>query len=122
MTLSLGTTSNTIQVEGITFLHSAGIVYRNLNPGNVVIDASGHIVLTNFDSAEIMASGLGGENDVMRTLCGAKEFLAPEVLLGWAHDFSVDCWSLGILLYVMLFGRVRPTCSSVIWSWDSYMF
>lgn len=41
------------------------------------------------------------------TLRGTKEYRAPEMLLGWSHDFSVDCWAFGILLYTMLFGKVR---------------
>ena len=98
------------QVSALTALHSLGIVYRKLNPNNIMINARGHVVLFDFSSAEFMRVSniphtqpiLGGKSTV--------EYLAPEVLLGWVHDLSVDCWSFGVLLYVMLFGRVRYNC------------
>ena len=96
-----------LQVGALTALHSLGIVYRKLNPNNIMINPQGHVVLFDFSSAEFMRTAniphtqpiLGGKSTV--------EYLAPEILLGWVHDLSVDCWSFGILLYVMLFGRVR---------------
>ncbi|KII94414.1 hypothetical protein PLICRDRAFT_50385 [Plicaturopsis crispa FD-325 SS-3] len=89
--------------QGIATLHEAGIVHRDLKPENVMIDRDGHIVLTDFGCAKM----LGGPGTSLRrtvTTCGTREYQAPEMLLGWSHDFAVDCWGFGLLLYVMLYG------------------
>jgi len=69
-----------------------------------VIDAHGHIVLTNLGRAKLVEHSVdsnqrGPPGDTM-------EYQAPEVLLGWTYDFAVDCWGFGILLYFMVFGTV----------------
>lgn len=95
-----------VQAQGIATLHEAGIVHRDLKPENVMIDRDGHIVLTDFGCAKM----LGGPGTSLRrtvTTCGTREYQAPEMLLGWSHDFAVDCWGFGLLLYVMLYGSVR---------------
>lgn len=80
----------------------AGVVHRNLSPGNVTIGADGHIVLVNVVSAKLYL-----EHRRSRLLPGGtEEYQAPEVLLGWQHDFAVDCWGFGMLLYFMLCGTV----------------
>ncbi|KIM81748.1 hypothetical protein PILCRDRAFT_821098 [Piloderma croceum F 1598] len=92
-------------LEGLTTLHEASIVHCDLKPENVMMDADGHIVLTGFERAKVLGSG--SNIHIQRTAipCSTKEYQAPEIHLGWVHDFSVDCWAFGILLYVMLFGR-----------------
>jgi serine/threonine protein kinase len=81
-------------------------VHCDLKPENVMMDADGHIVLTGFGCAKVLGSS--SNTHIQRTVipCASKEYQAPEIHLGWVHDFSVDCWAFGILLYVMLFGRV----------------
>ena len=69
---------------------------------NVVIDTDGHIVLTGLEYAGNIEQ-LPGK----LALGSAKENQAPEVLLGWTHDFAVDCWGFGILLHLLLSGVVR---------------
>jgi serine/threonine protein kinase len=81
-------------------------VHRDLQPKNIMVDADGHIILTGFGCAKVLGSGSDAYIQRTATLCGTKEYQAPEMHLGWVHDFSVDCWAFGILLYVMLFGRV----------------
>lgn len=84
---------------GLHLLHSKGIVYRDLKPENVLLDAHGHVVLTDFGLSKILAS-----NPKTNTFCGTAEYLAPEILKGIAYDQSVDWWSFGTMLYEMITG------------------
>lgn len=92
-------------VLAIDALHQAGIVHRDLKPENVLIDISGHLVVTDFGCAKLIQPGSSRWIDT--SFCGTKEYLAPEMALEWTHDFSVDIWGFGILLYLLAFAQVR---------------
>ena len=82
-------------------LHAAGYVYRDLKPENVLLDAEGHVRLSDFGLAkfDVTALDAGGT-----TFCGTPSYMAPEVLLGTGHGVAVDFWSLGTLIFEMLSG------------------
>lgn len=84
--------------ESIQHLHSLGIVYRDLKPENVLLNAKGHAVLTDF--------GLSSTDEVCRSILGTPEFTAPEVLKGESYSFPADWWSFGVMIYDMLCGGV----------------
>jgi protein kinase A len=79
------------------YLHSKNIVYRDLKPENLLIDAQGYLKLTYFGFAKVI-------DNRTYTLCGTPEYLAPEILLQKGHGKPVDWWCLGILIYEMLVG------------------
>ncbi|KAF8060847.1 kinase-like domain-containing protein [Lyophyllum atratum] len=95
-------------VQAMSALHVAGIVHRDLRPENVLIDSNGHIVLDGFASSEILRqSREAGEHNYLfctTPISGNSASRAPELLLGWAHDFAVDCWGFGLVLRFMLSG------------------
>ena len=95
-------------VEGVEGLHKNGIVYRNLQPANVLIDSNGHIVLTDFGLSDtsIDRPNVIQRTETVDTSCGTAEYLAPEVIQGLPHSFKVDWWSFGTMLYEMLTGTV----------------
>jgi serine/threonine protein kinase len=97
------------QIVGISNLHSIGVMHRNINPDDVIFDQSGHVVISNFEFAEFVASsGLntGTISCDFLTYPRAQCYQAPEILLGWAHDSVVDSWGFGMVLYFMYFGKV----------------
>uniref|UniRef100_A0A7S4L655 cAMP-dependent protein kinase n=1 Tax=Paramoeba aestuarina TaxID=180227 RepID=A0A7S4L655_9EUKA len=82
----------------LDYLHSQEIVYRDLKPENLLIDADGHVKITDFGFAKIVP-------DRTWTLCGTPEYLAPEIIQSKGHGKAVDWWALGILIFEMLAGQ-----------------
>jgi len=88
-------------VLALEYLHSSGVVYRDLKPENLLLTDEGHICMTDFG---LCKEGLFSPEDRTETFCGTPEYLAPEVLVGQGYGKGVDWWSFGSLLYEMLTG------------------
>jgi serine/threonine protein kinase len=88
-------------VSGLDYLHSAGVIYRDLKPENLLLTREGHIVMTDFGLSK---EGLHDKFDRTGTFCGTPEYLAPEVLEGKGYTKAVDWWSFGTLVFEMLTG------------------
>lgn len=87
-------------VCALAYLHAERIVYRDLNPSNILIDADGHLKLVDFGLAKVLAD----EHERTTTLCGTPEYLAPEVILGKGYGREVDWWALGIVMFELATG------------------
>lgn len=92
-------------MEALSFLHAIKIVHRNVNLENVQIDDEGHAVLGNFSAAKLLLSTDSPKSSSM-SICGSVDYQAPEMMLGWKYDYSVDCWAFGVLLCILHYGQV----------------
>ena len=94
-------------VLALEYLHENNIVYRDLKPENILIDANGYLKMTDFGFAKKLKP-----DEKTFTLCGTPEYLAPEIIQGQGHSYTVDWWALGILLFEMLAGSAPFVDSS----------
>lgn len=87
---------------GLREIHSNKFVHRDIKPENILINnENGETVykIADFGFARPV------ENDSAETHCGTTYYMAPEILAGRHYGTSVDFWSLGVLMYFMLFGE-----------------
>eukprot|EP00466_Bigelowiella_natans_P015116 jgi/Bigna1/33336/e_gw1.2.24.1 len=84
----------------IEHLHANDVIYRDLKPENVLLDAEGHVRLTDFGLSKDCLKG----DTLTHTFCGTPEYLAPEVIQSKPYNKTVDWWSLGTMTYEMICG------------------
>ena len=84
------------------FAHQRGIVHRDIKPHNVLIDDEGRVKVTDFGIARAGASDMTETGSIM----GTAQYLSPEQAQGKPVDARSDLYSIGIVLYEMLTGRV----------------
>ena len=82
-------------------LHKNKIIYRDLKPDNLLIKENGYLTILDISYAK----ELKNRNDLTYTLCGTPNYLAPEIILNKGYNYSIDFWSLGVILFEMLVGK-----------------
>ncbi|KAK7041410.1 Protein kinase [Paramarasmius palmivorus] len=89
-------------ISGIEYSHRLKIVHRDLKPENVLLDDDLNVKIADFGLSSEISDG-----DFLTTSCGSPNYAAPEVIRGGVYAGpEIDVWSSGVILYVMLCGRL----------------
>ncbi|MGA2363547.1 MAG: protein kinase [Candidatus Aminicenantales bacterium] len=103
--LSIGTAISIAKqvCEGLEEAHRLGVVHRDLKPGNIMIDKDGDAKIMDFGIARSLSGrGITGAG----VLIGTPEYMSPEQVEGKDIDQRSDIYSLGVILYEMVTGRI----------------
>jgi len=86
----------------LDYLHKRGIVHRDLKLENLLLKKQGalEIKLADFGLSKVYTG------EALQTACGTPYYVAPEILQGEGYDYKIDTWAAGVLLYVLLSGRL----------------
>src|SRR5271154_4513610 len=86
----------------VEYCHRHKIVHRDLKPENLLLDTDLNVKIADFGLSNIMTDG-----NFLKTSCGSPNYAAPEVINGKLYAGpEVDVWSCGVILYVLLVGRL----------------
>ncbi|MFG2873735.1 protein kinase [Streptomyces sp. NPDC048337] len=104
-------------MDALDAAHRAGVLHRDVKPGNVLLERGGRVVLTDFGIATMEASGDEAMAKLTRSgeLVGSLDYLPPERAQGREPGPASDIWSLGMTLYSAVEG-VSPFRRTSVWS------
>ena len=85
----------------LDYLHSNNILHRDVKPENLIFEKNGYLRLTDFGIAKKL------EKNNKEETSGTPGYMSPEVLFGQNHNFAVDYFAIGVILYEIMFGH-RP--------------
>jgi len=92
--------------SAISYLHPKNICHRGLKPENILLysqeDQNPVFKITDMGLSKLVDLG-----SILKTMCGTPQYIAPEIIKGQekeAYSLKVDCWSLGVILYIIVSG------------------
>ena len=89
-------------IQGIRYIHSKGIVHRDIKLENILLDLNNIVKICDFGVGKLTKKG-----QKLFDQCGTPVYMAPEIVKGDGYEgFPVDVWSSGVALYIMLSGNI----------------
>ncbi|KAJ3276030.1 camp-dependent protein kinase catalytic subunit [Terramyces sp. JEL0728] len=98
----------------LEYLHSNHVVYRDIKPENILLDASGHIKVADFGLAKHLEKKTN-------SLCGTPDYVAPEILLEQFYSFQPDWWGVGVLAFELIVGKTPFYSTSIQGTYKNIM-
>jgi polo-like kinase 1 len=88
-------------LDGLEYLHSQKIIHRDLKLGNLFLNENMGIKIGDFG----LATRIDFYGEKKKTICGTPNYIAPEILESKGHSYEVDVWSVGVIIYTLIYGR-----------------
>ena len=88
-------------IEALFYIHSKQIIHRDIKPENLIFDENGYLHITDFGIAKFFSKNNSHETS------GTPGYMAPEVMQGNNHTYSVDFYAIGVITYELMMGK-RP--------------
>jgi calcium/calmodulin-dependent protein kinase I len=96
-------------LKGLHYLHKNNICHRNLKPENILLRNErdmGSVVIADFGMATRILTDADGDMLRLTDRCGTAAYMAPEVIVQVPYDTQADMWTLGVIMYNVLAGRL----------------
>lgn len=87
-------------LEAVCYLHELGIIHRDIKLENILYD-NGVIKLSDFGLSKLLIPG-----EKIDVACGTLDYASPELLLGDGYGVETDIWSIGIIMHILLYGKI----------------
>ena len=93
--------------DALAYAHEKGVIHRDIKPENILVEANGHVKVTDFGIARLQVAGTTDwKLTATGMTSGTPPYLAPEALQGAPPDPRLDVYALGVVLYQTVMGRL----------------
>jgi hypothetical protein len=105
----------------LDFIHERNHIHRDVKPDNILFDGGGHVYLSDFGVAKVLADNLAPKPRTVHTgtgmVLGTPQYMAPELIMGERYDGRVDQYALAVTIYELVTGRLPaegPTPAAIL--------